>query len=630
MIKTGVLECIAEFCNKERKSDLFNPFNCNKNEKKVILTADSETINASLIKWVKESSQRILRDTIPDEFWTEHDLLKPINNLDELCPKSLEEPSHMVLLVVLWSWCSPDCSEHIVKCFRFGADNWKVDDEYGETDWLGSFVKCVWASVAYARQEIQKKAKEVGHMEEFTKSTTLLNACTLRQAVCNSSRWFSMLTVKKSSDVFIRTFVKVFLKKGILHANFRGPIGNLGVLSDTDSSVVKFVSVQDWFKNFVILPILGKILKLEPMANLVRGIESTQGKENQGDLKKTCQALGEKAARDLHMTGEEFGGEEHFLASLLCAFACQAEAFVRNKGARVNSCLLKNMCRYPALVSVCTGAEEINHLLNEMMSSDDPVFNHQLVCSLINLWGDIPNPNEKATNEKATEEKATKKKATNLLGDIHNLTPKEKTLAKKPPKKKATEEKATKKKATEEKATEEKATNEKATEEKATKKKATKKQATEENATDKKATKEKATDKKATDKKATKKKATKKKATDKKATMKKATMKKQEDPTNEKAEGKAKKKTSKRQREVDAAESLVGLSSKTKKARKSSQEIGEISGAHWCPKSLKCKKGKKAKEREATPHSPGKNSPVATWHSPRKNSAARAKINYGE
>ena len=569
MIKTGVLECIAEFCNKERKSDLFNPFNCNKNEKKVILTADSETINASLIKWVKESSQRILRDTIPDEFWTEHDLLKPINNLDELCPKSLEEPSHMVLLVVLWSWCSPDCSEHIVKCFRFGADNWKVDDEYGETDWLGSFVKCVWASVAYARQEIQKKAKEVGHMEEFTKSTTLLNACTLRQAVCNSSRWFSMLTVKKSSDVFIRTFVKVFLKKGILHANFRGPIGNLGVLSDTDSSVVKFVSVQDWFKNFVILPILGKILKLEPMANLVRGIESTQGKENQGDLKKTCQALGEKAARDLHMTGEEFGGEEHFLASLLCAFACQAEAFVRNKGARVNSCLLKNMCRYPALVSVCTGAEEINHLLNEMMSSDDPVFNHQLVCSLINLWGDIPNPNEKATNEKATEEKATKKKAT-------------------------------------------------------------KKQATEENATDKKATKEKATDKKATDKKATKKKATKKKATDKKATMKKATMKKQEDPTNEKAEGKAKKKTSKRQREVDAAESLVGLSSKTKKARKSSQEIGEISGAHWCPKSLKCKKGKKAKEREATPHSPGKNSPVATWHSPRKNSAARAKINYGE
>ena len=569
MIKTGVLECIAEFCNKERKSDLFNPFNCNKNGKKVILTADSETINASLIKWVKESSQRILRDTIPDEFWTEHDLLKPINNLDELCPKSLEEPSHMVLLVVLWSWCSPDCSEHIVKCFRFGADNWKVDDEYGETDWLGSFVKCVWASVAYARQEIQKKAKEVGHMEEFTKSTTLLNACTLRQAVCNSSRWFSMLTVKKSSDVFIRTFVKVFLKKGILHANFRGPIGNLGVLSDTDSSVVKFVSVQDWFKNFVILPILGKILKLEPMANLVRGIESTQGKENQGDLKKTCQALGEKAARDLHMTGEEFGGEEHFLASLLCAFACQAEAFVRNKGARVNSCLLKNMCRYPALVSVCTGAEEINHLLNEMMSSDDPVFNHQLVCSLINLWGDIPNPNEKVTNEKATEEKATKKKAT-------------------------------------------------------------KKQATEENATDKKATKEKATDKKATDKKATKKKATKKKATDKKATMKKATMKKQEDPTNEKAEGKAKKKTSKRQREVDAAESLVGLSSKTKKARKSSQEIGEISGAHWCPKSLKCKKGKKAKEREATPHSPGKNSPVATWHSPRKNSAARAKINYGE
>ena len=112
--------------------------------------------------------------------------------------------------------------------------------------------------------------------------------------------------------------------------------------------------------------------------------------------------------------------------------------------------------------------------------------------------------------------------------------------------------------------------------------------------------------------------------------MKKATMKKQEDPTNEKAEGKAKKKTSKRQREVDAAESLVGLSSKTKKARKSSQETGEISGAHWCPKSLKCKKGKKAKEREATPHSPGKNSPVATWHSPRKNSAARAKINYGE
>ena len=593
--KTGILKCIAEFCNEERTSDLFQPCDCN-------ITVDSETINASLKEWVKESSQRILSDIIPDDFWDECDLPKPAN-LEGLCPKSLEEPSQMVLLVVLWSWCSPDCSEHIVRCFRFGAENWQVDDECGETVWLRSFVKCVWTSVAYARQEIQKKAKEVGNMEEFSKSTTLLNACTLRQAVCNTSRWFGMLTVKKSSVVFIRSFIKVFLKKGILHANFRGPIANLGVLSDKDSSVVTFVSVEDWFKKFIILPILRKILKLEPMAKLVRGIESTQGKENQGDLKKTCQALGEKAATDLHMTGDKFGGEEHFLASLLCAFARQAEEFVRNKDARVNSCLLKNMCRYPALVNVSTGAEEINHLLNDMMSSEDPIFSHQLVCTLINLWGDIHNLTPKGKGVAHDDRPAKTAAVKNVQSNKRKQQPTGERSRNKPPKKKATKKKATKEKATKEKATKEKATEEEATEEKAT---------------DKKATNKKATDKKATKKKSSKKKATKENTTNKeKATEKKATEEKQEDPTNEeasrgKAKGKAKEKTSKRQREDDVPESVVGLSSETKKARKSSQETvtGEISHAHWCGKSLRGKKGETPREREGKRQSPRKISVV--------------------
>ena len=443
MTKTGFLARIAEFCNQEKKSDFFNTYDCIKNKKKVILTKDTKSIDASLCNWIEESSERILVKTIPDDFWSDHDLPKP-TKLSELCPKSHKEPSQNVLLVVLWSWCSPDCSENITDCFRSGSRKWQVDNEYGVTDWLGSFVKCVWASVAYARQEIQKKAIEVGGLEEFTKYTTVLNACALRQAVCNSSKWFSILTLKQSSDVFIRSFIKIFLKKGILHAKFRGPMDNLAVFSDTDSSAVDYVSVEDWFKKFIIVPILENILKLAPMTKLVREFESIQGKENQEDVKKACQTLGDNAAKDLHLESEDYCDKEHYLAGLLCAFAYHADNFVKNRSdsAAHEKNLLEVMSRYPALVAVSTGAKDVNYLLKQMMSSKRPVFNHETVSSTISVWGDIPNvlpSNTKGTAQHVRPaQRATSTKNKNKKSKGH-LPAKEKRPEEEPTKEKVAE-----------------------------------------------------------------------------------------------------------------------------------------------------------------------------------------------
>ena len=428
-----LLNDIAGFCNKVKLSNYFSP------DDNDHLTEDPKTIEHNLCEWIQQSSQEILDDTIPKTFWD--DLGGEPQKLSVLTPKIDEAPSVTVLLVVLWSRCSPKCSENIIRCLNFGARNWETDECFQEIDWLKTYVQCIRTCVIYNRLEIIEKAKEGSQKEEFAKSTTLLDACALTQAVSNSSAWFRLLTTKQLPQEFYLRFLNFFLRGRKLKSKFEGTLNDLAVFSDKESPAIKYVSVADWFENVVLRPVLRKMMKVDAMAQLASTIQVMRGEENCNSdvVMRRCQKLGDDAAKRLGLDFSGVSHPEHYGTGLLCVFAVAAHEFVLKENERTipEETFMRSIARSSAFLGVSIGDEGTTSLLKDLMSAERPFMTHTFVCAAIALWG------KKTTDKEASTVKRTKRKIKEKRGKEKRGKEKPEDKPEKPPKDKPAKETTT-------------------------------------------------------------------------------------------------------------------------------------------------------------------------------------------
>ena len=314
--ETGLLSAIANFCNLPTEN--YNNGYANPG------SSDLETVENKLCKWTEESSGKILNDVIPDEFWSKQNLSKP-SKVSTLCPENMDDSSVAVLLVVLWSRCSPNCLKEITVCLNYGATNWQTDETFKPIDWLRAYVKCIWVCVLYSRGEIRHQANS----EKATKITTgtiLLDAYALSQAASNSSEWFGILTSKQAPTVVLRHFINLYVMRRKLKAKFRDSVTLLSVFSDNDRKVVTHVSIATWFKKSIILPGLVRMMTLGPMTELAKEINKLRYTNDNDEA--TYQKVSEEAAHDL---GLDLSDKEKPVACLLGVLAQMAQELIDQK-----------------------------------------------------------------------------------------------------------------------------------------------------------------------------------------------------------------------------------------------------------------------------------------------------------
>ena len=384
MNKTGLLSALANLCNLPKEGIKFG-------DAAAIQPSDSDLITAeqNLCKWIKESSGKILKDVIPEKFWTEHDLSKP-SKVSQLCPDKVND-SVVVLLVVLWSWCSPKCYREITVCLKYGAKNWQTDDKFKPIDWLRTYVKSIWLCVVYSSREIRSEARKKSALE-FAKRTVLIDAYGLSQAVSNSSEWFGFLTSKQVPILIFNIFANRYVSERKLKAKFMGSVRNLSVFSDDDREVVTYWSIATWFKRSVILPSLVEMMTLVPMVELVKEITTlrcTNNERTQHMRMATYRKVLEEATRKL---GLDSSGKENPVDGTLAVFVELAQQMIEKKTKHViidneklvynEKLVLKILC--PVLVDAAINRKRGIVLLKEMMTKKPPLFPDNFVKAVTN------------------------------------------------------------------------------------------------------------------------------------------------------------------------------------------------------------------------------------------------------
>ena len=408
---TGLLSTLADLCNLPNK----NLSVCITNEQ-------------NLRKWIRDTSEKILKDVIPETFWSDHNLSKP-SKVSQLCPYTVND-SVLVLLVVLWSWCSPKCCREITVCLKYGAKNWQTDDEFKPIDWLRIYVKIIWICVVYSSREIRSQA-EIEGVSAFAKQTVLIDAYALSQAVSNSSEWFCILKSKEVPISVFRVFADHYLTTmRKLKANFTGSVRKLSVFSDNDRNVVTYWSIANWFKRTFILPPLIEIMTLDPMAELATQITTLRHTKDEPDPDQkmfisSYQKVSDEASQKLEL--------ENSVDCRLAVFAELVQQILpkKTKPAIIvkEKFVLKILC--PVLLDAAMNRKCGIVLLKEMMTKKPPLIPDDFVKAVsINVTCHNSETNSKSQNTKSSKigvhaPKKNKFKKNNLM------KPSEKEKAKK-------------------------------------------------------------------------------------------------------------------------------------------------------------------------------------------------------
>ena len=383
MTKTGLLSALGTLLSKLPKEKNYTGYA----HAAAIQPLDSkpETVEDNLRKWVKDTSGKILKDVIPEKFWSDHDLSKP-SPVASLCPLDKNSDSDVVLLLVLWSWCSPKCYEAITVCLIYGALNWKTDDMFKPTHWLRSYVQCICRSALYARGQIRNQAEKES-VPDMAKRTILLDAYALSQVVSNSSEWFGILTSKQIPTVILRLFVKGYLMEMKLQAKFMGSVKSLTVFSDNDRKIVTHVSIDTWFKRIVILPQLACMMINSPMIELVnelKKLRNTKNDETNENMRMaTCRKISEKAAQKL---GLDLSNKDNPVAGMLVVLTQLTRQMMDKKAKRIilnENSVLKIIC--PALVDAAIKKKCGFVLLKDVVTQTAPLFRNDFVKAVTNV-----------------------------------------------------------------------------------------------------------------------------------------------------------------------------------------------------------------------------------------------------
>ena len=408
MNESGLLSTVANLCNLPKKEIDFGYPNA-----AAIQPSDSDpkTAEENLCNWIKESSGKILKDVIPVRFWSEHNLSKP-SEVSELCPSELND-SVVVLLVVLWSWCSQKCFQEITVCLKYGAKNWQTDDMFKPIDWLRTYVKSIWICVVHSSREIRSQANEEEDGPEIAGQTILIDAYGLSQAVSNSSEWFGILTSKQVPTVIFRVFMDHYVSKSKLKAKFMGSVSNLSVFSEDNRKVVMYWSIAAWFKTTIILPPLVELMTLGPMAELANEIKTLRRTNDEYTpcmRMETYRKASEKAALEI---GLDMSGKENTVVRMLAVFARLAQQLIEKKTKHVifhnENMVLKILC--PFLLDAAIEGKRAIVLLKELMTKKPPLFRDEFVEAMYHF---IPtdNANENIPKNLSTKKASMKKAST--------------------------------------------------------------------------------------------------------------------------------------------------------------------------------------------------------------------------
>ena len=238
---------------------------------------------AELRKELRKASHRHIRD-VPRSFWSSAGMPVPRKPLDTLCT-SVAEPSTLVLVLILWSWCSPECSEKVSKCLETGADQWSCTGD--EFEWVRPYVSCAQMEMRLAPGSLKSVASDASNLET---------------AVTRASDLFCLLTTQSPREVF-------FSYAGSRNLHSRSPSDR----NPSDSNPSDSNPVMSWFKAEQVLPVLKEVARRKELRNFVAVMKAHTTKQK--DWRKELEGVTERTMRALGFGREQ--KQVQFLAAVM-------------------------------------------------------------------------------------------------------------------------------------------------------------------------------------------------------------------------------------------------------------------------------------------------------------------------
>ena len=347
----------------------------------------SDPTEDHLKQWVSSSTENIIETVIPDKFWLDNQLSKP-TKVNEISPSEWELPTGIVLLV-MWSQCTAECSKQIISCLGAGSKQWKTVKKFCHPDWLKTYINTIMIGMVYFRTRVSET-------EDCPYSPIQLDACSLRQAVANSSALFRILTTQYPKRI-IGNYLDYLMKNKPFHTVHK--IDTWPIFSDTDESIITYVSVVDWFKRTNVLPLLHKMVQLTELKELVtrinnakqnRGLEAKvnelgKKKIHMGKVAKLLANLDEYAKKAVEVIGIPYNPDDKkdFVLGRLIVFTCFAKDFVEKSNEKAEISVRDEVLMMLVSPALQPGGD-INQVLKDLMERNNPpIFNEDFVSDVI-------------------------------------------------------------------------------------------------------------------------------------------------------------------------------------------------------------------------------------------------------
>ena len=369
VFETKYLESLIEFCSNNKIP--FATKSLNKIPK-------SETVK----QWIVSTSNIILNDVIPGDFWKKNSLKHPTppNSLSEAC----DDNGSNVLLLILWASFSDITHNAIISCLKCGLSNWQYSYLFQDIHWVEWYVKCICQYLRYYTCNGSKVIKEKKDWWNCIGSNLSLECIFLGQVVKYTSEFFRMLVDPETPAHFVSKFLDMLRKNKIEVEiqNLASPT-SLTIL-DLNCNSLYLVSISAWFKGGHCIPAMCKYFNIPSLEKLAKEIFVVLNKnhKNKEEYLNRLEVASTAATKELEI---DENGKTDNPGSRLIVFTWLVTDFIMKSNRKMTTEKEVTFLRmfFPSFVKRDDDQSIQSKLVELIEKKDPPIFPQSFVINML-------------------------------------------------------------------------------------------------------------------------------------------------------------------------------------------------------------------------------------------------------
>lgn len=380
LVEMKFLESVIEFCSSSKIP--FATRALNKIPKECLVKS-----------WMDTASNIILKDVVPDDFWTEHSLERPIvpNSLSQECDENM---GGNVLLLILWSSISDITHNEIVTCLKSGLRNWQYSELFVDVHWVEWYIRCICRYLRYYTCNGSKVLKEENGWSDCIDSSLSLECLLLGQVVKYTSELFRILVDPQGPNCFVSEFFDMMTENELqLEIHKSASLKDLTIL-DLNCNILYVVSISAWYKGGLCIPAMRKYFKIPCFVKFAEDIYVLLKKKHKtkDEYLNCLEATATAAAKELEIHAN---GKADNPASRLVVFTCLVTNFILNSNRKKTSEKEIAFMRmfFPLFVKSVNDQSIQSKLVDLIEKRDPPIFPQLFVVDMLESHFELDSEN---------------------------------------------------------------------------------------------------------------------------------------------------------------------------------------------------------------------------------------------